>query len=514
MADHAWLLPSVLLVGEVLALQARFSTAPFEAIDARWATLLLGLREFPRVLLSALTAVVILGWRGIAEEFSRLRSAAVEQSERSAWVILQLGSFALLWGSAALLLERDPDGGPPETWLLLGWPLLAVCTAGLAARATAPLGAWSALLRRRWRLILTAASVGTLAWVAGTWSQAQLREILRLPTLRVAYAMLDPFVDGAFIAPEAFQFGTQNFRVDLAPGCSGLDGIGLVGTFTAAWLFWMRKELRFPRALVLLPVGIAASWLFNAMRLAMLAVIGEHGSGEAAIAGFHSVAGLVLFCITAIGVVTIGHSARFQAVRGVERAPWFDATSAYLLPLLAWIGLGLLAEAFPITPGVRLVVRGAAVIALLAAGRRHLGELARWPTKAGLIVTAACGALSLFLPRAWREGVMASMEFHGALEQVLGAVGTLALTPLVEELAFRGYLMRRPASVHFELVDPRRAGWIGILLSTLLFGLLHPAWHVGLIYGFLFCVAYAWRGRLTDAILAHAVSNLTLLLIA
>jgi exosortase E/protease (VPEID-CTERM system) len=514
LAEHAWLLPSALLVGEVLALQGRFSTAPFEAIDARWATLLLGLREFPRLLLSALTAVVILGWRGIAEEFGRLRARALEQSERSAWIVLQLGSFALLWGSAALLLERDPGGGPPPTWLLIGWPLLAVCSAGLAARATAPLDAWIALLHRRWRLMLTAASVGALAWVAGTWSQGQLREVLRLPTLRVAYALLDPFVDGAFIAPEAFQFGTQHFRVDLAPGCSGLDGIGLVGTFTVAWLIWMRKELRFPRALILLPIGIVASWLFNAVRLAMLAMIGEHGSGEAAIAGFHSVAGLVLFCVTAIGVVTIGHSARFQAARDVERAPWFDATSAYLLPLLAWIGLGLLVEAFPIAPGVRLFLRSVAVILLLAAGRRQLAELARWPTSAGLILSAACVVVSLLLPTAWREGVMASVEVHGTLERILGAMGTLVLTPLVEELGFRGYLMRRPASVHFEQVEPRRSGWTGVILSTLLFGLLHPAWHVGLIYGLLFCAAYAWRGRLTDAILAHAVSNLTLLLVA
>jgi exosortase E/protease (VPEID-CTERM system) len=506
----AWLLPSAFLLAEILALQARFSTASFAAVDAGWSAIVLGLRELPRVALSTLTAVVILGWHGVLEELALLRNAAIANFQRTAWTALQLGSFALLWGWATLLLDRDPNAGAPPTWLLVGWPLLAVCSAGLAARATAPFGAWTALLRRRWNLLAVAACVGLLAWAAGTWSQDELREILRRPTLRVAYALLAPFAENAFIAPEAFQFGTQRFGVDLAPGCSGLDGIGLVGTFTAAWLVWQRRELRFPLALLLLPIGIAASWLLNAARLAALVLIGEHASSAAAVAGFHSVAGLVFFCATAIGVVALGSSDVFQRSQVRERAPWLDATAAYLLPLVLWIGVGLLAAAVPIDPAVRLALRCLAVLAVLIAARRHLRELVEAPSGRGMGVTLLGVALALCLPRSVQEALMAQHDPQGTAHGLLAAAAALLFAPVVEELAFRGYLMRRFASAHFEKVPPARSGLLGIAVSSVLFGTLHPAWHAGIAYGLLYALAYLVRGRLADAMLAHAASNLAL----
>jgi exosortase E/protease (VPEID-CTERM system) len=331
--------------------------------------------------------------------------------------------------------------------------------------------------------------------------------------LRVAYALLAPFADGAFIAPEAFQFGTQHFRVDLAPGCSGLDGIGLVGTFTAAWLVWMRKELRLPRALVLLPIGIAVSWLLNAVRLAALALIGEHASGEVAVAAFHSVAGLVFFCATAIGVVALGSSPAFEKVRTRERAPWLDATAAYLLPLLLWIGVGLLAAAFPIDASTRLALRSLAAIAALVAARHHLRELLQVPTLEGLGISALCVGLALVLPREVQEGLMAQRPDGDGSQVVLALAAALFFAPVLEELAFRGYLMRRFVSPHFERVPARAAGLLGIVVSSALFGVLHPAWHAGIAFGLLYALAYVARGRLSDAVLAHLVSNIALLVI-
>lgn len=513
LAELAWLLPAGLLVVEVLALQARFSAVRFSDLDSTWARVVQGMRELPRIALLALTAVLVLGRRSLVQDLASLRRSADGEIQRAAWIALQLGSFALLWALTSTLLDRDPTVAAAPPWLLTGWPLAALVSVGLAARATAPLEAWVDLVRRRTRLLIAAACVGALAWVAGTWSQGELRELLRLPTLRVAYALLYPFAEGAFIAPGAFQFGTAHFGVDLAPGCSGLDGIGLVGTFTAAWLFWQRKELRFPRALLLLPIGIAASWLLNAARLAGLVLIGEHASSQAAVAGFHSVAGLVFFCATAIGVVALGSSRSFQRSSVTERAPWLDVTAAYLLPLVLWIATGLLATAFPIDPGVRLALRCLVVLLFVFAARRHLRELIQVPSWQGAVVSIACVALAWALPRSVQADLMVQHDPRDTVHGVLALAAALLFAPVLEELAFRGYLMRRFAAAHFERLPPRAAGALGIGLSTILFGVLHPAWHAGIAFGLLYALAYVLRGRLVDAVLAHALTNLALILI-
>jgi len=391
--------------------------------------------------------------------------------------------------------------------------LLGALTIALAFRTCAPWTAWLGLARRRWKLLAAAAVVALVAWTAGAWSQEGLREALRLPTLRVAYALLYPFAEGAYIAPEAFEFGTAHFAVDLAPGCSGLDGIGLVGTFTLAWLWWERKQLRFPRALVLVPVGILASWLLNAARLAGLVLVGEYTTGEAAVAGFHSVAGLVLFCATAVGIVVAGHSEAFQRTRSDARAPLLDTTAAYLLPLMLWIGIGLLVTALPLEPSMRLALRAAVVLLVVLAARRHLGEILQPPTWAGALAAILAVGFALLLPTGAQEDVMVRHDPADAPHGLLAALATLAVAPLVEELAFRGYLMRRLASAHFETVEPRRSGWAGVLVSSLAFGVLHAAWLPGALFGLLFALAYRARGRLIDAILAHAAANLVLLVV-
>jgi CAAX prenyl protease-like protein len=122
-------------------------------------------------------------------------------------------------------------------------------------------------------------------------------------------------------------------------------------------------------------------------------------------------------------------------------------------------------------------------------------------------------AFALLLPRQLQEQVMARHEPGGALQQALATLAAVAVAPLVEELAFRGYLLRRFASPHFETIPPRAAGALGVLVSSVLFGALHPAWGAGVAFGLLFAWAYLWRGRLTDAILAHALTNLALVLV-
>ena len=90
---------------------------------------------------------------------------------------------------------------------------------------------------------------------------------------------------------------------------------------------------------------------------------------------------------------------------------------------------------------------------------------------------------------------------------VLRVLQSVVLVPLAEELAFRGYLLRRLIAADFQAVSPRRFTLLSFGLSSLLFGVLHGRWVAGTLCGMIFALAVYRRGRLGDAVVAHAVAN-------
>ena len=90
----------------------------------------------------------------------------------------------------------------------------------------------------------------------------------------------------------------------------------------------------------------------------------------------------------------------------------------------------------------------------------------------------------------------------------LRLTGAVVTVPVAEELAFRGFLLRRLVSSDFESVDVRRLSWAPLLISSLAFGILHgERWVSGTIAGILYAMAMTRRGRISDAIAAHACTN-------
>ena len=119
--------------------------------------------------------------------------------------------------------------------------------------------------------------------------------------------------------------------------------------FTTAWLWFFRKEWRFPRALLLIPLGVAAIWLFNAVRVAALVVIGGAGAPDIAVQGFHSHAGWIMFNVAALGTCLTARriswlSASSTASLPAERSER-NPTAAYLMPFLAILAAGMIAGA-------------------------------------------------------------------------------------------------------------------------------------------------------------------------
>jgi CAAX prenyl protease-like protein len=89
--------------------------------------------------------------------------------------------------------------------------------------------------------------------------------------------------------------------------------------------------------------------------------------------------------------------------------------------------------------------------------------------------------------------------------------------PIAEELAFRGYLARRLMNREFDEVPFSRLTALSVCLSSAVFGLEHMRdlmdWQhfaLGTLAGLAFAAVLRWRGRMGDAVAAHAVSNLLL----
>src|SRR5262249_30080120 len=101
------------------------------------------------------------------------------------------------------------------------------------------------------------------------------------------------------------------------------------------------------------------------------------------------------------------------------------------------------------------------------------------------------------LPWPWATGWLAF--------RVIGAV---LVVPLAEELAFRGYLMRRLIAPAVDEGPPGEFSLLSRVASSGLFGALHGrAWAAGTLAGVVFALALYRRGRLGDAVLAHATAN-------
>jgi CAAX prenyl protease-like protein len=89
--------------------------------------------------------------------------------------------------------------------------------------------------------------------------------------------------------------------------------------------------------------------------------------------------------------------------------------------------------------------------------------------------------------------------------RVLAAVVTV---PITEELAYRGFLMRRIRDADFESVRFGDSGIWGLLVSSVVFGLGHGSmWLSGILVGILYGWLAMRTGRIGESIAAHAVTN-------
>jgi CAAX prenyl protease-like protein len=162
--------------------------------------------------------------------------------------------------------------------------------------------------------------------------------------------------------------------------------------------------------------------------------------------------------------------------------------------------------------------------ASLAWGWRHYTELGRsgLPSARELGLSLAVGLLVFVawiqLDAPWMQLGQPSASFvpldaQGQRQWPLIAVrliGAALLVPVMEELFWRGCLMRWVERADFQAQDPRRVSARAVLLSTLLFMLAHTLWLAAIVAGLAYAWLYRHSGKLWCAVIAHALTNAAL----
>jgi exosortase E/protease (VPEID-CTERM system) len=393
-----------------------------------------------------------------------------------------------------------------------------------------------------------------MASILACWA-IHLTQTLWYSTARVTFGLvvwvLRPLLPDMRTNLSILQIGTGDFSVQIAPECSGLEGMALLTVLGSLWLGIFRKEYRFPQALILLPVGVGVLFLANIARLSVLILLGSVGAREVALGGFHSQAGWISFNAIAFGLCAISRKIAWTAspellepatvASPAEKGDGDDTNpvAPYLMPFLAILAASMLATAssgsFEWLYPLRFF---AAAIALWAYRKQYsriswrfdwiavatgIGVFVFW---LGMDRLTSAGAKGMPQPLA---DASAGLRWAWIGLRVLAGV---VATPIAEELAFRGYALRRLIGAKFESVPflqahlfsgaaelgdhvRNHAVWIGLAGSSLIFGALHGGhWFAGAIAGAVYGLLMLRSGRLGDAIAAHAVTNACLAAVA
>ncbi len=202
------------------------------------------------------------------------------------------------------------------------------------------------------------------------------------------------------------------------------------------------------------------------------------------------------------------------------------ATAAYIAPFLAYVGVMALERLIPLPPQWLYAVRLLIVAALILT--------VSWPYlsfRSSAPVASVAIGIAVFL--IWiGPDVLFGYRHHWLFENsvtgsasssldphlkknlafiLLRISGTALLVPILEELFWRGWMMRWLIDTDFLKVPLGKYVPFAFWMVALLFASEHgPYWEVGLVAG----IVYNWwlvRTRnLADCMLAHAVTNAVL----
>jgi exosortase E/protease (VPEID-CTERM system) len=510
-----WGALGVLLLLEIIVLSVRFD-AQTVAEGSEWWAKALKHGLLAHVAITFVLTTLVFGAAPLRREYRHVPEQFTHVPGFWMFLVGHLVTVVVFYQLTARVLEGDiRSSASPGLWVIV-WAATGLASGVLWALSLLRWSLWQRLAKVGAGALLAGMCVGVIAGGAYKFNLAW-RPLSETTLWSVDWTLRQLGME-TVCQPADGVIGTPSFQVRIDRECSGYEGIGLIWIFLSVYLWVFRQRLRFPQALLLLPLGTALSWTGNILRIVSLICFGTWVSPELAESSFHSLAGWLLFNGLALGLVLVTQRSPFFAVAEHHHATarTSNSTAPYLLPLLAILATamvtGLFTKGFDGWYPLRVVVAGACLWYYRQTYRQWSWAWS-WPAAAvGTVVFLMwIGLETLLGADTANSSVVASLAaLAGPLRLgwlVFRVVGTVITVPLAEEIAFRGYLTRRLQASRFEEVPLGRFTWFSFLASSVLFGALHGRWLAGTLAGMLFALVLYRRGRVGDAVLAHSTAN-------
>src|SRR5262249_11243077 len=223
-----------LLPAEILLLTLRFDAGRLAEQGGAWAWLLVYSSRLLKVFLAAVAATLLFGGVRLWREG---RQIARERWPASPWWLYLTAHGAAVLAFAALtagLFEGDLLAAHPGLWTG-AWFALGLATFLLWLAALVAPSLWPRLARAAAWPVLGGCVLGLVALGLGMPTQR-----LWVPLGQATFAVVGWLLALTGVAvvsdPRDLTIGTATFGVQIAPDCSGYEGIGLILVFLGAYV--------------------------------------------------------------------------------------------------------------------------------------------------------------------------------------------------------------------------------------------------------------------------------------
>ena len=243
-----------LLIGEVIYLTIRFDSQALDDAPSAWLRLVAFSPQYLRIAVTVAVVVLLLNGRRLLTRDPVPSPVALRSGH--GWLALHLAALLVFAQVSAVVFDPAAAGRHPAFWVG-AWFVLGATALGSWAIAFSPARLSYLVMGQGRTLAALAVLLGSLAWMSGVLTEGLWSPLARY-TFTVVSGMLGVIYPDVVSDPSRLILGTPTFKVAIAPACSGYEGIGLLLAFLTIYFWLFRRELRFPGALLLLPVGTLA----------------------------------------------------------------------------------------------------------------------------------------------------------------------------------------------------------------------------------------------------------------
>lgn len=194
---------------------------------------------------------------------------------------------------------------------------------------------------------------------------------------------------------------------------------------------------------------------------------------------------------------------------------------AYILPFAAYIILSLVGNSFPDGNLYHYPIKTIIVGIILFYFRREYAELFDSIQSSAVIRSILVGVF-VFVIWIAPEGLYPQLgysEFNPTLVEsgylknsliLFRILGAVLIVPVFEELFWRSFLVRWIIKSDFKTIKIGDFTPLSFIITSLLFGIEHHRWLVGILAGMLYNWLLYRERKLLPCVLAHAITNLLL----